>query len=94
MYDNKTIKTVFDHISDTWHDYGYKLPKLVFWNVGRSGDTIPMIDCGDNGVALISGFNQNAAKVADSDAKDPLVALLEVLNSDRYKAVVDVCKNI
>lgn len=94
MYDNETIKTVFDHISDKWHDYGYKLPKLVFWNVGGSGDTIPMIDCGDNGVALISGFNQNAAKVADSDAKDPLVALLEVLNSDRYKAVVDVCKNI
>lgn len=86
--------TLFDNISSFWHEHGYKLPKLVFWNVGGSGTTIPMIECGDNGVALISGFSQNAAKVADTDQKDPLLALLEVLNGDRYKAVVDVCQSI
>ena len=80
------IQSIMDTIADRWHDAGYKLPKLVFWSV-RGGRNVPMLECGDNGLALISGYNQNAAKVGLSEKKDPEEALKEVLLSERYAPI-------
>lgn len=80
------IQSLMDTIADRWHEAGYKLPKLVFWAV-RGGRNVPMLECGDNGLALISGYNQNAAKVGLSEKKDPEEALKEVLLSERYAPI-------
>ena len=39
----------------------------------------------DNGVILVSGFSKNLVEMVVSSDIDPYKALVNVLNSDRYK---------
>ena len=83
-----SFETTFEFFRKEFHDAGYQLPKLIFWSVtARPENGVPMKDQGDNGVVLISGYSQNAAKTAMSDKKEPLEALYDVLNSERYAPI-------
>lgn len=79
-------KTLFEEIAARYHRAGYQLPRLVFWNVNSRTGTIPVKE-NDLGVALVSGFSPNVAKMVMSGKLDPMEALLETLNSPRYDAV-------
>lgn len=79
-------KTLFDNIKEYWDKAGYKMPKLVFWNVMSRTNTIPMTE-NELGVILLSGFSTGVVKLAMSDQATPFTALYEVLSSERYKAV-------
>lgn len=81
---------LFTTIRKRFTDHGFNLPKLIFWNVS-SGKTIPEIS-NSEGLALISGFSQSAIKVANTDNKDPLDALMEVIYSHEYD-LVEQCLN-
>lgn len=88
FYGNKTGKTLFETIREKWDAAGYKMPRLVFWNVcGRTG-TVPLTE-NENGVVLVSGFSANIADMVMSGSLDPMEALLGVLKSDRYKCIND-----
>ena len=77
---------LFKVIEQKYAQHGYKLPRLVFWNIcGRTG-TIPVKE-NDLGVALVSGFSPAIAKMVLSNSTDPFECLLEQLNSPRYDAV-------
>ena len=77
---------LFATIAKRYAQYGYKLPRLVFWNIaGRTG-TIPVKE-NELGVALVSGFSPTAMKLVLSNRTDPFECLLEELNSERYEAV-------
>lgn len=78
--------TLFDTISNKYAQYGYKLPRLVFWNLASRTGTIP-VKQNDMGVALVSGFSANIIKLVLNGELDPYKALVKELNSDRYKAV-------
>lgn len=77
---------LFDVIAQRYADAGYKMPRLVFWNVASRSGTIPVKE-NDLGVALVSGFSVNVAKMVMSGKTDPFECLLETLNSDRYAPV-------
>ena len=77
---------LFDVIAKKYADAGYKLPRLVFWNVNSRTGTIPVKE-NDLGVALVSGFSVNVVKMVMSGQTDPYECLLETLNSDRYTPV-------
>lgn len=79
-------KTLFDSIAKKYKDAGYNLPRLIFWNVNGRTNTIPITQ-NEYGVALISGFSINLAKMVLSNELDPYKALIDVLLSDRYKSV-------
>lgn len=79
-------KKLFEIISQRYEEAGYKLPRLVFWNVNSRTKTIPLTE-NDCGVALVSGFSANIAKMVMSSELDPFKCLLEVLNSSRYAPV-------
>lgn len=79
-------KRLFKVISQRYEGAGYKLPRLVFWNVNSRTKTIPLTE-NDCGVALVSGFSTNIAKMVMSNELDPFKCLLEVLNSSRYAPV-------
>lgn len=79
-------KTLFNEIAQRYRRAGYKLPRLVFWNVNSRTGTIPVKE-NDLGVALVSGFSPNVAKMVMSGKLDPMEALLETLNNHRYDAV-------
>lgn len=79
-------QTLFDTIAKKYTDAGYKMPRLIFWNVNSRTGTIPVKE-NDLGVALVSGFSTNVAKMVMSGKTDPLECLLETLGSERYDPV-------
>lgn len=84
-------KALFDEIAERYRRAGYRLPRLVFWNVNSRTGTIPVKE-NDLGVALVSGFSPNVAKMVMSGKLDPYEALLDALNVPRYDAVREALK--
>jgi hypothetical protein len=88
---NAPTPTLFDTIARKYHNAGYKMPRLVFWNVNSRTGTIPVKE-NELGVALVSGFSTNIAKMVMSGKIDPFECLLETLNSERYNPVEDALR--
>lgn len=84
-------ETLFDVIKHRWESHGYKLPRLIFWNVCSRTGTIP-VTTNDLGVALVSGFSPNIADMVLSGELDPYKCLVDKLTSGRYKQVADALK--
>ena len=82
----RPTQRLFDVIAQKYARAGYKMPRLVFWNVNSRTGTIPVKE-NDLGVALVSGFSVNVAKMVMSGKTDPFECLLETLNSERYAPV-------
>jgi hypothetical protein len=87
----KPTQKLFDVIAQKYARAGYKMPRLVFWNVNSRTGTIPVKE-NDLGVALVSGFSVNVAKMVMSGKTDPFECLLETLNSERYAPVEEALK--
>ncbi len=77
---------LFSKIENKYRQAGFQMPRLIFWNVCGRTDTIPMVDA-EQGVCLLSGFSQNAMKVAAHKEVDPYESLLKTLDSPRYDKV-------
>jgi hypothetical protein len=77
---------LFKGIEDSYREKGYKLPKLIFWNVNGRTNTIPLKE-NENGFALVSGFSLNVFNLITSGKLDPMEALRYVLLSDRYDLI-------
>lgn len=84
---------LFQVIAKRYEDAGYKLPRLVFWNVNSRSATIPVIE-NDMGVALVSGFSTNIVKMVMSGKTDPYECLLETLNTERYAPIGEALKSL
>ena len=84
---------LFDEISKQYQDAGYQMPRLIFWNVASRTGTIPVKE-NDMGVALVSGFSVNIAKMVMSDRLDPYECLLEAINAERYQPIEDAMRLI
>lgn len=84
-------KALFDSIKDYWDKAGYKMPKLVFWNIMSRTNTIQVTE-NELGVILMSGFSANAVNMAMSGEIDPYKAIVGVLSDPRYN-LVEECLN-
>lgn len=83
---------LFDTIERKFRENGYKMPRLIFWNVCGRTDTIPKVEH-EEGICLLSGFSQNAMKIAsDKIIKNPYDALIQVLDSPRYEVIEDAIR--
>lgn len=82
----KPDKNFFKQIQQKYEEAGYKLPKLVFWNICSRTDTIPVKE-NDLGVGLVSGFSVNIVKMILSNKLDPFAMLLEQLYDKRYEPI-------
>lgn len=78
--------SLFSHIAAKYAQYGYKLPKLVFWNLNSHTGTIPCKQ-NDAGVILVSGFSQNVLSLVNSGKVDPYDALIDELSKARYEQI-------
>lgn len=67
-------------------EHGYKLPKLIFWNVNSRTNTIPITE-NEDGLILISGFSKSLMEMVMSSEMDCFEALKKILDTDRYKCV-------
>lgn len=82
----KPSQKLFDVIAKKYANAGYSIPRLVFWNVNSRTGTIPVKE-NELGVALVSGFSVNIAKMVLSNKLNPYECLLETLNSERYAPI-------
>ena len=87
--DGNVTNKLLKEISERYTRAGYKLPRLVFWNVNSRTGTIPMKE-NELGVALVSGFSTNIAEMVMSSKLDPLAVLLEKLGTERYKKIARI----
>ena len=88
-------KKLFQNINQKFENAGYHMPKLVFWNVNSRSGAIPVKSNG-NGFpcALVSGFSTNVVRMVLNGQLDPLKALIEELNKERYNAVEAAVKEV
>ena len=84
---------LFDTFARKYAARGYRLPRLVFWNICSRTNTIPIRE-NALGVALVSGFSPTIAKMVLSNELDPYKALMEQLMVPRYDAVEEAVMNI
>lgn len=90
----RTRKALFDNIAKAYEKAGYKLPRMVFWNVaGKTGNGIPMKQ-NDLGVILLGGFSIQLLDMVMSGELDPFKAILSTINASRYDLVENAIKDI
>ena len=86
-------RTLFDEIAAKYAAHGYKIPRLVFWNLNSRTGTIPVRE-NDLGVALVSGFSVNIVNMVMSGKLDPYECLLDAINVERYDPIVEALKDV
>jgi hypothetical protein len=81
-------KTAHQMISKLYEDAGYKMPKLVYWNIqSRNGNNNP-VQFNEGGAALVSGFSPALLTnlLAGKDMT-PYSMMMNVIGSERYAPV-------
>lgn len=79
-------ETAFENARRKWHDAGFKMPTVVFWNVNsHSNNNLPATKF-DKNVVLVSGSNQNTFRFA-LEGKTPVDLMKEVIDSERYRQI-------
>ena len=86
--------TLFREIEQKWSNAGYKMPRVVFWNLCSRTGTLPVNQHENFPVALVSGFSPAICKMVLSGKLDPFECLVEQLNSERYQIVEDAVKEV
>lgn len=84
-------ESLFDTIRGRWEAAGYKLPRLIFWNVCSRTGTVPLRE-NELGVALVSGFSPSVADMVMSCELDPYKCLVDKLTGERYQPVIEALK--
>lgn len=77
---------LFEELGARYEEKGYKLPRLVFWNINSRTLTVPVRE-NELGVALVSGFSPTIASMVLSGDLDPYKCLLAQLSTPRYDKV-------
>ncbi len=79
IYGNSTIEAA----QATFESYGYKMPRVVFWNVNAAEPVVPAIG---EGLSYVSGFSPSIFETLLS-GKDGIDLMLEALMKERYSVV-------
>lgn len=77
---------LFKEIESRYIEAGYKLPRLIFWNINSITNTIPVRE-NDLGVTLVSGFSVNVMNMVMNGELDPYKCLVKELNKERYAPI-------
>ena len=87
--------SLMKEIADEFAKHGYKLPKIVYWNViGGCDRTAPLpVQMNAEGAVLVSGFSPAIAKMVFSAKTNPYDVLVDALNVERYQPIEDIFKS-
>jgi len=68
----------FNHMKEEYEKAGYKLPKIVFWNLDSHYGT--PAKCSDDSVAMVSGYSPSIMKaILNAEEFNPLSIMMEAL---------------
>lgn len=73
----------FEEIKEKYKKSGYKLPKIIFWNVNGRAGNVP-VNINDKNVALISGASPSIVKSVLSGEISPVSSMMKTLLVERY----------
>ena len=82
--------SAIEMIRRKYEDAGYKVPKVVFWNL-KSRDNVP-VSFNEKGAALVSGFSPSIVKSVlqfdidgiDAEQFTPFAVMMQTLSNERY----------
>lgn len=77
--------TLMENIAQKWAAYGYKMPRLIYWNVRARQNNIPQ-DLGCGYVSYVSGMSPSIFETILS-GKTGMDLMYEKLDSERYKVI-------
>ncbi|MCR5260909.1 MAG: DUF2828 family protein [Candidatus Gastranaerophilales bacterium] len=78
--------TNFEYAKQIFSENGYKLPKLVFWNVNSWQQQVP-VKANEQGVLLVSGCTPKIFEMVMNGETSPYKFMLDILNSERYEKI-------
>jgi len=81
--------TAYEMIEEKYKYLGYKIPRIVFWNVRNSSGIPGKAD--QKGVALVSGYSPSIMKYllkGELDKFTPIQIVKDIVESPRYERVV------
>jgi hypothetical protein len=74
-------------IARMYQEAGYKMPKLVYWNLNNTTTNFP-VQMNDSNTALVSGFSPSLlTSLLSGKDMSPYSMMMTVVNSDRYKEI-------
>lgn len=76
----------FENAKARFAQYGFTLPKLVFWNVNSRTNQQP-VTMNEQGVILVSGMTTQIFAMLKEDNLDPHSFMMSVLNGKRYAKI-------
>lgn len=83
-------QTLFERMKELYHQAGYEMPTVVFWNVNGRNSSQP-VTMDENGTQLVSGFSPSLFKYIMTGVNEtPYEMMLKILNSERYEALTVV----
>jgi len=76
----------FDYAKRLYQSHGYKLPRVVFWNVQSRNEQQP-VKMNEQGVALVSGCTARIFSQVMSGDMDPYKNMIHTVCSERYAMI-------
>lgn len=80
---SKNRDTLFEKIKKEWAEHGYKLPRVIFWNLDCRQENIPAIG---EGFSFVSGFSMNMVEQILS-GEDGYSLMMKKLDTERYACI-------
>lgn len=80
--------TAQEMLEQMYADAGYKMPKMVFWNIQSRGDKNKPVEFDKQGTALVSGFSPAILTnlLAGKDMS-PYTMMMSIIDSERYATI-------
>lgn len=78
--------TNFEYAKKRFEEAGYKLPRVVFWNVQSRNAQQPVTQ-NEQGVALVSGCSPRIFGMLTAGTLSPMGYMLDILGSERYAKI-------
>lgn len=78
--------TVFDNAKQRYAQFGYRLPKIIFWCIQSRNEQVP-VKKNEQGVALVSGNSPRIFSMMIRNETDPYSFMMQVIGSERYEPI-------
>lgn len=78
--------TNFEYAKRLFAKYGYRLPRVVFWNVASRNRQQP-VTMNEQGVALVSGCSPRIFEMLSGGNLSPMAYMLDILGAERYAKI-------